>query len=96
MAKARKNLPTDADGKTHPERIKNPDAKCPRLTDDQMDALVEAAWKSGANCARGGKNHVKVYPADGSRMIPIPATPSGHKTYQNKRTALRRAKITVD
>lgn len=79
----------------HPKRTKNPKAKRPKLTDKDMDSLAEAAWEAGAWCERAGNLHVKVYPADGSRMIPIPATPSGHRTFQNKRSALRRAGIPV-
>ncbi len=62
-----------------------------------MDSLVVAAWEAGAWCERAGNKHIKVYPADPTkRMISIPSTPSDHKTYQNKRSALRRANIPVD
>lgn len=60
-----------------------------------MDSLVEAAWASGAWCERAGTNHVKVLPADGSRMVTIPSTPSDHRTFPNKRSALRRGGISV-
>jgi hypothetical protein len=80
----------------HPKRQADPKAKRPKVVDNDLDSLVEAAWEAGAHCVGGGKNHVKVYPADMSRMIPIPSTPSGNKTYRNKRQALRRAGIPVD
>lgn len=60
-----------------------------------MDGLVQAAWDGGAWCERAGNKHVKVYPADGSRMITIPSTPSDHRTFANKRAQLRRAGINV-
>jgi hypothetical protein len=80
----------------HPNRRKHPRKKRPKVKDPRMDSLVEAAWDDGADCVAGGKNHVKVYPPDGSRMIPIPSTPSdSQRTYRNKRSALRRAGIDV-
>lgn len=80
----------------HAEREANPKTKRPTLSDGEMDSLVAAAWNAGAKCIRAGNNHVKVYPANGNRMITIPATPSDHRTFQNKRSALRRAGIQVD
>jgi hypothetical protein len=80
----------------HAEREANPKAKRPKLTDADMDFLVEAAWKAGAHCVRAGNKHVKVFPVNGSRMISIPATPSDHRTFQNKRSALRRGGIPVE
>ena len=80
----------------HRKRSENPDAACPGVSDRQMNELIHAAWKAGAWCERNPKtNYVKVYPEDGSRMIKIPSTPSDHRTYQNKRSALRRAGIDV-
>lgn len=80
----------------HAEREANPKAKRPSLTDGEMDQLVAAAWEAGANCVRAGNNHIKIYPANGGRMITIPSTPSDHRTFQNKRSALRRAGIPVE
>lgn len=82
-------------GTKHPERVKNPSAERPKLKNRDMDALVKAAWDADAWCVRGGNQHVKVYPVDGSRMIPIPSTPSDHRTVRNKKAALRRAGIPV-
>lgn len=79
----------------HIRRTENPNAKRPKLKQKEMDYLVECAWGCGAWCERGGNKHVKVYPSNGSRMITIPGTPSGSRTYDNKRKALHRAEITV-
>jgi hypothetical protein len=81
----------------HPKREAIPKAKRPKVSDSMMDDLVQMAWEAGAHCVLGGSNHVKVYPVDGSRMIPIPSTPSDSQhTYRNKLRALQRAGIGVD
>lgn len=83
--------------KRHPKREANPKAKRPKAVDDKMDELVKLAWDAGAYCERAGNNHIKVWPVDGSRMIPIPSTPSKPtSTYRNKLRALQRAGIGVD
>lgn len=86
-----------AETKLHPKREADTGAKRPKVPDEMMDDLVQLAWDSGAHCVRGGNNHVKVYPVDGTRMIPIPSTPSdSQRTYRNKLRALQRAGIGVD
>jgi hypothetical protein len=85
-----------AEGALHGKREAAPEAKRPRLANGEMDFLVEAAWNAGAHCELGGNGHMKVYPQNGSRMITIPATPSDHRTFQNKRSALRRGGIPVE
>jgi hypothetical protein len=86
-----------ADAKLHPKRKANPDAKRPKVVDGKMNELIKMAWDAGAHCERGGNNHVKVWPIDGSKMIPIPSTPSKPtSTYRNKLRALQRAGIGVD
>lgn len=83
--------------KLHPEREANPDAKRPKVVHRDMQKLVNLAWDAGAHCVSGGKNHVKVWPVDGSKMIPIPSTPSNaSRTYRNKLRALQRAGIGVE
>jgi hypothetical protein len=84
------------EGALHEKRKADPSARRPKLADGDMDSLVEAAWRAGAHCELGGNGHMKVYPLDGSRLVTIPATPSDHRTYQNKRSALRRAGIPVE
>lgn len=79
----------------HPKRRIKPQSKRPMLKDKDMDELVRAAWEGGCWCERAGTKHVKVYPPDGSRMIPIPSTPSDWRTKRNKRAQLRRAGIKV-
>jgi hypothetical protein len=80
----------------HPRRLQNPSAKRPKVSNRDMDALVAAAWKQGWWCERGGNNHVKCYPPDGSRMIPIPSTPSNpRRARKNKTAALQRAGLKI-
>lgn len=79
----------------HPKRLQNPTARRPKVKDRDMNELVASAWACGAWCERGGTNHVKVYPPDGSRMVMIPSTPSDHRTVRNKRAALRRGGLSV-
>lgn len=74
----------------HPKRAANPDAKRPTVRNRDMDALIVLAWDASWWCERGGKNHVKCFPPNDSRMVPIPSTPSGSRTAANKLAALRR------
>lgn len=78
----------------HKKREDNPKLKRPNVVNKDMAKLVKLAWDHGAHCVASGKNHVKVWPADGSKMIPIPSTPSNPSaTYRNKLRALQRAGI---
>lgn len=77
----------------HEKRQRNPDAQCPRATRGDVNLLLKAAWFQGAWIEVGGNNHYKVYPAGGTRMVPIPATPSGYKTVKNMRALLKRSGI---
>lgn len=79
----------------HPKREANPNAKRPKLTNQDMDALVQLCWEQGWWCERAGNKHIKVWPPSGGRMVPIPATPSGSRTYRNKMSALRRSGLTI-
>ena len=80
----------------HAEREANPDAKRPKVVNRDMQKLVKFAWDAGAHCVSGGKNHVKIFPADGSKMIPIPSTPSKpSSTYRNKLTRRSNAQESV-
>jgi hypothetical protein len=80
----------------HPKRRQNPNAKRPKARNRDMDSLVEAAWKQGWWCERGGKNYIKCYPSDGSRMIPIQNTPSNpRRAKANKAAAMRRAGLSI-
>jgi hypothetical protein len=56
-----------------------------------MDSLVRKCWAQGWWCIRAGNKHAKCYPPNDQRMVPIPATPSGSRTYANKLAALKRA-----
>jgi len=57
--------------------------------------MVKAAWDAGWWCVRSGKNYVKCYPPDGSRMIVVKATPSDWRTARNTRAQFRRAGLTL-
>lgn len=75
----------------HPKRKANPTASRPKATRADVDLLLQAAWAQGAWIEKGGNQHYKVYPAGpGSRMVPIPATPSDWRTVRNKRAQLKR------
>jgi hypothetical protein len=78
--------------KLHPKREADSSLKCPKVVHKDMNKLIREAWDHGAHCVASGKNHVKVWPVDGSRMISIPSTPSSPaQTYRNKLRALQRA-----
>lgn len=81
---------------THPKRLENPSAKRPKVTNRDMDSLIVAAWEQGWWCVEGGRNYIKCYPPDGSRMIPIQSTPSNpRRARANKKAALRRAGLDI-
>jgi len=77
----------------HPNRKENPTKQRPKATRSDVDLLLQAAWFQGCDIVLGGNGHFKIYPPDGSRVIPIPQTPSGYKTIQNKRSQLKRQGI---
>jgi hypothetical protein len=80
----------------HPKRLQSPNAKRPKVSNRDMDGLVNAAWEQGWWCERGGSNYVKCYPPNGSRMIPIQSTPSNpRRARANKMAALRRAGLKI-
>lgn len=75
----------------HPQRRENPKAKRPKANRGDVDMLLRICWDQGAWIVLGGNGHYKIYPPNLHRMIPIPATPSDHRTVRNKRSQLRRA-----
>jgi hypothetical protein len=79
----------------HQKRIANPDATCPSVRNKPLNELIVAAWDAGWWCIAGGRNHVKCYPPDDGRMIPVPSTPSDHRTCRNKRAQFRRGGLDV-
>jgi hypothetical protein len=79
----------------HQKRVANPTAKRPKLADKEMDRLVLLAWVQGWWCERAGNQHVKCYPPNDKRMVPIPSTPSGSRTAANKLSALKRSGLEV-
>lgn len=84
-----------SDDELHPKRRANPDAKRPAAKDKECDALVAAAWEAGWWCERAGNEHVKCYPPNDKRMVPIPNTPSDWRTVRNKRAQLRRSGLAL-
>lgn len=82
--------------KLHPKRAADPKLKRPGVVNKDMAKLVKMAWDAGAHCEPSSKNYVKVWPADGSKMIRIPSTPSNPgSAYKNRLKALQRAGIGV-
>jgi hypothetical protein len=82
--------------KLHPKRVANPNLKRPRVVNKDMAKLVKMAWDAGAHCEASGKNYVKVWPSNGSKMLRIPSTPSNPgSAYKNRLKALQRAGIGV-
>lgn len=55
--------------------------------------LVRAAEEAGWDVRKGGK-HLKLYPADGSRPIPVPGNPT-KQGLRNFIAQLRRADLEV-
>jgi hypothetical protein len=74
----------------HPNRKAHPKKKRPVAKRGDVDLLLKICWEQGADIVLGGNGHYKVYPANGERMVPIPATPSDWRTIRNKRGQLRR------
>ena len=81
--------PPDTD--RHRKRLDHPGATRPSVRNSDLDLMIGAAWAAGWWCERAGNNHVKCYPPDGGRMIPVPSTPSDWRTISNKRGHFRRA-----
>jgi hypothetical protein len=79
----------------HPKRVANPDAKRPKLPRKDMDKLVRLCWEQDWWCERARNNYVKCWPPNDAGMVPIPSTPSGSRTYQNKLSALKRRGLKV-
>jgi hypothetical protein len=79
----------------HPKREANPDAKRPKLQRKDMDELVRLCWEQGWWCQRAGNKHVKCWPPNDADMVPIPSTPSGSRTRQNKLSALKRRGLKI-
>jgi hypothetical protein len=80
----------DPDQPLHPRRRADPGRERPKAKRRDVDMLLEAAWHQGCDIVQGGNNHFKVYTADGTNIISVPATPSGYRTVQNKRSQLKR------
>jgi predicted RNA binding protein YcfA (HicA-like mRNA interferase family) len=82
-------------GNIHPRRSANPFAKCPKAKRDDVQLLLRAAWDQGAWIEKGKGGHYKVYAADGTRIIVVPAMPSDHHALRNVRSLLRNAGINL-
>lgn len=85
----------DDETKLHPKRVANPAAKCPRHGRKDYRRLIQAAWDAGWWCERGSDGYIKCWPPDAKRMVPIPATPSGTRTIDNKRAQFKRSGLDV-
>jgi hypothetical protein len=78
----------------HPKRTANPTAKCPRVSDKDLRAMVKAAWTAGWWCSKQPRGHVKCYPPTG-KMVIVSNTPSDHHTIPNTRAAFRRQGLMI-
>ncbi|MEJ7891725.1 MAG: hypothetical protein WKF94_03705 [Solirubrobacteraceae bacterium] len=81
--------------KRNPVRYKQNGDKRPSVKDQALDALIEEAWNQEWGCRVGGNKHVMCYPPDGSRMIPIPSTPSDWRTVKNKAAQMKRGGLEI-
>ena len=45
----------------HPKRKANPQAKCPKVKDKQLDAMIKAAWSDGWWAVKLAEGHVMCY-----------------------------------
>jgi hypothetical protein len=79
----------------HAKRAANPAAKRTKLSDRDMDQLVALVWAQGWWCERAGNQHMKCYPPNDKRMVPIPSTPSSSRTRANKLSALKRSGLSA-
>jgi hypothetical protein len=79
----------------HPKRRQNPNAKRPTVKNRDLDGLIAAAWKAGWWAERMANNHVKCFSPTGGWIVPVPSTPSDHRTFRNKRGQFRRAGLNV-
>jgi hypothetical protein len=79
----------------HPKRKDHPEAKCPKVSDGDLNGLVVAAWDAGWWCVKSGKSYAKCYPPNGDAMIVVVSTPSSSRTFKNTRGKFRRAGLDV-
>jgi hypothetical protein len=80
----------------HPQRTANPTARCPKVKDRQLRAMVEAAWAAGWWCEKTAEGHAKCYSPAGpggqrGKIVFVANTPSDHRTIPNTRSTFRRA-----
>jgi len=80
----------------HPKRKANAGAKCPKVKDPELRAMVEAAWAAGWWCEKRANGHVMCYPPDkAARMVLVANTPSDHRTVPNTRSSFRRSGLNL-
>ncbi len=79
----------------HPKRAENPAARCPSVSDRDLNGLVKAAWAAGWWCEVGKRSHAKCYSPDRKMMVMVASTPSDHRTFMNTRAKFRRAGLDV-
>ena len=75
----------------HPKRIADPNARRPRHSKKDYDALVQAAWDAGWWCETRQSNYIGCYPPDGGSFVMIPSTPSSQRTLTRLKARLKRA-----
>lgn len=79
----------------HPERLKNPHAKRPKVHDRELDAMVAEAWKAGWWCRPTKNNYAWCLPPDGGKPMKVVSTPSSRRTIPNTRSAFARRGLKV-
>lgn len=79
----------------HPERLKNPNATCPRHPRKEYRLLVEAAWEAGWWCWRDKNNYIRCRDPEGQGTIPVPSTPSKQGTLNVKKRQFQRFGLDV-
>jgi hypothetical protein len=79
----------------HPKRLENPDAKRPKVSNKELDAMVARAWEAGWWARQTKNNYAWCYPPDGGKPLKVVSTPSSSRTIPNTRSAFARRGLKV-
>ncbi len=79
----------------HPKRVAQLNASRPRLKNQELDAMIRAAWDAGWWCEVGKKGHVKCFDPGGKKMVIVPSTPSDYRSIPNTRSQFRQAGLAI-
>jgi hypothetical protein len=78
----------------HPKRTENPKAKRPKVSNRDLDDMIDQAWDAGW-WGRAAGSYAMMHSPDLVYMIKVPSTPSDHRTVRNKRSQFRRAGLNI-